>query len=347
MKRRRAPGLRADRVRRLAAAAQGPGDTGAGLGSTTSLPTVVAALAGNVLVAVTKFIAAALSGSASMLSEAVHSLVDTLNELLLLYGLRRAARPPDRAHPFGHGREIYFWSFVVAVLLFVLGACVSVYTGIARIRQPEPIENAVVNYVVLALSALFEGASWLVSLRAFREAKGALGYWEGFRVSKDPPTFIVLFEDSAALVGIAVAALGTFAADSLGLPIVDGIASLVIGGVLAVTAALLARESKELLIGERADARVTVPIQALVADQPGIAGANEILAIQVGPTQVVVALSVEFEASLRTHEIEAAVGRLEERMRLRVPEVVALFVKPQTCDGLPCRVRRARGRVVA
>jgi non-heme chloroperoxidase len=187
MKRRRAPGLRADRVRRLAAAAQGPGDTGAGPPGTASLPTVVAALAGNVLVAVTKFVAAALSGSASMLSEAVHSLVDTLNELLLLYGLRRAAQPPDRAHPFGHGREIYFWSFVVAVLLFVLGACVSVYQGIARIRQPEPIENAIVNYVVLALSALFEGASWLVSLRAFREAKGDLGYWEGFRVSDGLP----------------------------------------------------------------------------------------------------------------------------------------------------------------
>ena len=343
MQRRRLAGPRVDRARRRAGAASGQ----AVPGSSTSTATVYAALAGNALVAVTKFVAAALSGSASMLSEAVHSVVDTFNELLLLYGLRRAARPADAAHPFGHGREIYFWSFVVAVLLFALGACASVVQGIARIRAPTLIENAAVNYVVLALSALFEGASWYVSLRAFREAKGELGYWEGFRLSKDPPTFIVLFEDTAALVGIAVAALATFASDTLGMPVVDGVASVVIGGVLAVTAGLLARESKELLIGERADARITAPIEALVTGEPGIAGASEILAIQVGPTQVVVAVSVEFDAELRTREIEATVGRLEARMRSSVPEVVALFVKPRTCGGQPCRVRRAQGRIVA
>jgi cation diffusion facilitator family transporter len=312
----------------------------------TSKLTVAAALAGNVLVAVTKFIAAAVSGSASMLSEAVHSVVDTLNELLLLYGLRRSAQPPDADHPLGHGREIYFWSFVVAVLLFALGAGVSVYQGVARILHPAPIENVAVNYVVLALSALFEGISWHISLRAFRAAKGEAGYWEGFRSSKDPPTFIVLFEDTAALVGIAAVAIATFASHTLGLLIADGIASLVIGGVLGVTAALLARESKELLIGERADARFTRPIERLVADEPGIAAASQILAIQLGPAQVVVALSVEFDAVLRTRDIEAAVARLEERVRSRVPEVVALFVKPQVCAGLPCRTRRARGRVL-
>jgi cation diffusion facilitator family transporter len=343
MQRRRLAGPRVDRARRRTGAAAGQ----AVPGSSTSTATVYAALAGNALVAVTKFVAAAVSGSASMLSEAVHSVVDTFNELLLLYGLRRAARPADAAHPFGHGREIYFWSFVVAVLLFALGACASVYQGIARIRAPAPIENAAVNYAVLGLSALFEGASWYVSLKAFREAKGELGYWEGFRLSKDPPTFIVLFEDTAALVGIAVAALATFASDTLGMPVVDGVASVVIGGVLAVTAGLLARESKELLIGERADARITAPIESLVTGEPGIAGASEILAIQVGPTQVVVAVSVEFDAELRTREIEATVGRLEARMRSRVPEVVALFVKPRTCGGQPCRVHRTQGRIVA
>lgn len=313
----------------------------------SSTSTVYVALAGNVLVAITKFVAAGVSGSASMLSEAVHSVVDTLNELLLLYGLRRAARPADADHPFGYGREIYFWSFVVAVLLFALGAGVSVYQGIGRIRNPLPIENAIVNYVVLALSAVFEGISWHISLRAFRAAKGEVGYWEGFKLSKDPPTFIVLFEDTAALVGIAVAAAATFASDSLGVPIVDGIASLVIGGVLAVTAALLARESKDLLIGERAEARVTMPIESLIADEPAIAATSEILAIQLGPTQVVVAITVEFEATLRTREIEAAVARLEQRVRARVPEVVALFVKPQMCAGLPRRTRRSAGRVLA
>jgi cation diffusion facilitator family transporter len=326
-------------------ASVGANATEASAGSSTT--TVYVALAGNVLVAITKFVAAGLSGSASMLSEAVHSVVDTLNELLLLYGLRRSAQPADADHPLGHGREIYFWSFVVAVLLFALGAGVSVYQGIDRIRHPAPTENAIVNYIVLALSAVFEGISWHISLRAFRTAKGELGYWEGFRISKDPPTFTVLFEDTAALVGIAVAAAATFASDTLGMPIVDGIASLVIGGVLAVTAALLARESKDLLIGERAGSRVTGPVESLVAAEPAIVAMSEIVAIQLGPTQVVVAISVEFDAALRTREIEAAVARLEQRLRSRVPEIVALFVKPQMCAGDPCRARRLRGRVLA
>jgi cation diffusion facilitator family transporter len=294
---------------------------------------IYAALVGNLLVALTKFIAAAISGSSSMMSEGIHSLVDTINELLLLYGLRRSRRPPDLIHPLGYGRELYFWSFIVAVLLFALGAGVSIYQGIARVRAPAPIGNAALNYVVLALSFVFEGVSWRISQRAFRAAKGEMGYWEAVRRSKDPSTFIVLFEDSAALIGIVVAAGGIFLADALALPVFDGIASIVIGLVLAATSALLARESKGLLIGERADPRIAAAIEQLAAAEPGLVGANGILTIHLAPDQIVVALSLEFDDALRTPDIEAAVARLEQRVRDAFPQVVALFVKPQTRGG--------------
>jgi cation diffusion facilitator family transporter len=268
-----------------------------------------------------------------MLSEGVHSLVDTLNEVLLLYGLRRAGRGPDSLHPLGYGRELYFWSFIVAVLLFALGAGVSVYQGVLRVRTPAPIENVTVNYVVLAFSFVFEAVSWRISQRSFREAKGAMGYWEAVRKSKDPPSFIVLFEDTAALVGIVIAALGTYVADQLNMPVFDGISSILIGLVLGGTAALLARESKGLLIGERADPEFAASIEDLAAHEPGVVAANGILTVHLAPDQIVVALSLEFEDTLRTPEIEASVARIERLVRDRYPQVVALFVKPQTPGG--------------
>jgi cation diffusion facilitator family transporter len=312
------------------------------MASQNSSKTVIyAALGGNLLVAATKFVAASISGSSSMLSEGVHSLVDTLNEVLLLYGLRRSARMPDPVHPLGYGRELYFWSFIVAVLLFALGAGVSIYQGVLHVLAPAPIDNASVNYVVLALSFFFEGVSWRVALRAFRAAKGDLGYWQAVRRSKDPPSFMVLFEDSAALIGIVIAALGTFAADSLDRPALDGVASILIGLVLAFTASVLARESKGLLIGERADPQLADSIEALAISEPGVAGANGIMTVHLAPQQIVAALSLEFDDELRAPRIEAAVADLEQRVRERHPQVVALFVKPQTPGSFE-RSRRAR-----
>jgi cation diffusion facilitator family transporter len=301
---------------------------------------IYAALAGNLLVALTKFVAAFISGSSSMMSEGVHSVVDTANEGVLLYGLRRAREGPDEVHPLGHGRELYFWSFIVAVLLFALGAGVSIYQGIARIRAPEPIENVTVSYVVLALSFLFEGISWRISQRSFGAAKGDLGWWEAVRKSKDPSSFAVLFEDTAALIGIAFAALGIFLADRFAMPVFDGIASIMIGLVLAASSALLARESKGLLIGERADPQIAASIEAIAAGEPGIAGANGVLTTHLAPDQIVVALSLEFDDALRTPQIEAAVVHIEQRVRADHPEVVALFVKPQT-PGAFERARRS------
>jgi cation diffusion facilitator family transporter len=297
--------------------------------SSSSRQVVRAALIGNLLVAVTKAIAAAITGSSAMLSEAIHSGVDTGNEILLLYGLRRAVRRADSNHPLGHGRELYFWSFIVALLVFALGAAVSMVQGIARVQHPQPINHPLVSYVVLGLAFLFEGATWLIALRQFKATKGRLGYYEAFRRSKDPPSFIVLFEDSAALLGIAIAAIAIFASDTLHAPVLDGVASILIGLVLGFTAVLLARESKSLLIGEQADPELTQSILRIVSEDVELR-INGLFTVQLAPDQVVAALSLEFEDDLRASQIEEQVIEIERMVRLAHPEVVALFVKPQT-----------------
>ena len=187
---------------------------------------IYAALVGNLLVAATKLGAAVWTGSSAMLSEAVHSIVDTGNELLLLYGLRRAARPADRNHPLGHGREIYFWSFVVALLVFTLGACVSLYQGVLHVLNPEPIENVAVSYIVLGLSVLFDGLSWLITMRTFKGRRAYSEVLAEIHDSKDPASFVVLFEDSAALLGLAIAFVGIFLSQRLHMPVFDGLASI-------------------------------------------------------------------------------------------------------------------------
>jgi cation diffusion facilitator family transporter len=295
-----------------------------------TLAAVWAALAGNLLVAAAKFAASAISGSAAMLSEAVHSLVDTLNEVLLLYGLARSTRPADRQHPLGYARELYFWSFVVALLIFTLGAGVSLYQGIGRLLNPQPIERPAIIFAVLAASMVFEGGSWLVGARAFRASKRNLSWWAAFRQSKDPPAFIVVFEDSAAILGILAAAAGTAAAIITGDSRWDGIASLLIAAILAGVAALLARESKALLIGERADPALSDAILRIAAGLPGVCSANSIATVQLAPKSIVATLSLDFFDYMRAPEIEHAVVELEKQIRGAHPEVSALFVKPQS-----------------
>ena len=299
----------------------------------SSRTVIYAAIAGNLLVALTKFAAAIWTGSSAMLSEGIHSVVDTGNELLLLYGLRRAKIRPDRDHPLGYGREIYFWSFVVALLVFALGAGLSFYEGITHVMSPTPIRNPTANYVVLALSALFDGSTWWIALRNFKGDGRYANLFGAVRDSKDPPSFMVLFEDSAALIGLLIAFAGTYLSVSLDLPVLDGVASILIGLVLAVIAMLLARETKSLLIGEPADQSIVDAITRLAEEIEGIAHANGILTVHLAPSQIVVALSLEFADELRTPEIEAKVSELERRMCRLHPDVAALFVKPQSPSG--------------
>lgn len=291
---------------------------------------IFAAIAGNLLIAVTKFVAAAFTGSSAMLSEGVHSLVDTGNGLLLLYGLHRAARPPDLTHPLGHGRELYFWSFIVALLVFALGAGVAFYEGIVHILHPAPIENPLVNYVVLGACMVFEGGSWLVALREFRRSKGSFGYIQAVRRSKDPSVYTVLFEDSAALLGLVIAFAGIFAAHYFEQPWLDGAASIGISLILGATAVFLARESKGLLMGEPASADVQAAILAIAQADPAVEQANGVLTVHLGPEQVVTGLSLDFVDHISAAKIEACVERLEAKLKAEVPEVTSVFVKPQT-----------------
>jgi cation diffusion facilitator family transporter len=291
---------------------------------------VYAALAGNLAIAITKFVAAAITGSSAMLSEGVHSLVDTTNEVLLLYGMSRAKKDPDRSHPFGYGRELYFWAFIVALLVFALGAGVSIYEGVVHLLHPEAMVRPLVNYIVLFASMVFEGGSWLLALRDFRAHKGKLGYFEAFRRSKDPTTFTVLFEDSAAMLGLLIALAGVAAAQWLQMPRLDGAASIAIGIVLAISSLLLARETKGLLIGESAHPKVRDAILRIAGDDEDVRSAYGVLTVQMGPDKVVAALSAEFRDGLDSNRIEACVNRIEAAIKQAYPVVSVLFVKPQT-----------------
>ena len=299
-------------------------------GHSGSKRVIYAALVGNLAIALTKFAAALFTGSSAMLSEGVHSLVDTGNGGLLLYGMHRAARPADRTHPLGHGRELYFWSFIVALLVFALGAGVSLYEGLVHIMSPEPVVNAKVNYIVLGLSFLFEGSSWLVALKEFRQQKGDEGWLQAVQSSKDPSVYTVLFEDSAALLGLVVAFAGISAAQVLDMPELDGVGSIGIAIILGATAIFLARESKGLLIGEPASLEVQKKVLAIAQEDPAVQRANGVLTVHLGPRQIVAGLSIEFEDHLTAPEIEACVERLEARLKKEMPEITRLFVKPQT-----------------
>lgn len=309
----------------------------------SSRTVIYAAIAGNLLVAATKFGAAAWTGSSAMLSEAVHSVVDTGNSLLLLYGLHRASKAPDHEHPLGHGREIYFWSFVVALMVFALGAGIALYEGVAHILNPAPIQDTVVNYVVLALSALFDGTTWWLALRNFKGRMHYSNLFGAIRKSKDPAAFLVLFEDSAALIGLGIALAGTYFSVRYDLPVLDGVASILIGLVLAATAALLARETKGLLMGEGADQPIVDSIMHIAREMEGVAHANGIITVHLGPRQIVVALSLELADELTTPDIEAKIVELEGRVRAVHPSVIALFIKPQSSSGYRDTLARRYG----
>lgn len=299
------------------------------MAASSSKSVIYAALIGNGLIAITKFIAAGLTGSAAMLSEAVHSVVDTGNQGLLLYGIRRSNRPPDDAHPFGYGMELYFWAFVVAILIFAGGAGISAYHGIEKILHPEPLESVYVNYIVLALAMVFEAIAWWIAFKAFRATKGELGYLEAVRRSKDPALFTVLFEDSAAMLGLIVAFVGIALGQALDMPVLDGVASLLIGVILAVTAALLAYEAKGLLIGEGVEPEVRRGIKAVIDEQPGIFRLNELRSMHLGPEEVLLTISVDFKSGLSADQVERTISEMEQTIKSRYSEVRRVFIEAQ------------------
>jgi cation diffusion facilitator family transporter len=295
---------------------------------TAGTRTLVIALIANLGIAVTKLAAAAITGSSAMHTEGVHSVVDSTNQLLLMWGRRAAKRAPDKLHPFGYGRELYFWSFVVAVLVFSLGAGVSIYEGIIHIAHPEPAVSPVIAFVVLLIAFLLEGWSTVEAYKDFRTAKGGLGWIQAIRQSKDPPAFIVLLENGAAMAGIIVAAVGLALAQLTGDPFFDGAASIVIGIILGLTASLLAFESKGLLIGEAADPELVEGIRALASARPGVVGVGHVLTVHSSPDQVTAMVNVDFDNNISAGEVERIVEELETEAQSRWPEVRRLFVRP-------------------
>ena len=295
---------------------------------TASTRTLVIAFLANLGIAVSKFVAAAITGSSAMLTEGVHSVVDSTNQLLLMWGRRQAKKPPDKYHPLGYGREIYFWSFVVAVLVFALGAGVSIYEGIIHIAHPEPAVSPLVAYLVLLIAFLLEGWSTLEAFREFKAAKGNLGWFEAVRRSKDPPSFIVLLENGAAMAGIIAAAIGLALSQLSGDPFYDGAASVVIGAILGITSVLLAYESKGLLIGEAADPLLVKGLRDLASSKKGVVGVGHVLTIHSSPDQITAMVNVDFNDKILAGDVERIVRELEIEAHRRWPAVRRLFVRP-------------------
>ena len=311
------------------------------MASASSKKAVYAAIGGNLAIAITKFIAAIITGSSAMLSEGIHSVVDTGNGLLLLFGMRMSQKPADLSHPFGHGKELYFWTLIVAILIFAVGGGMSVYEGISHLHHPAPLHDPLWNYLVLGFALVFEGIAWTVAFREFRKTQGRMSLWKAIRASKDPSTFTVLFEDSAAMLGLVVAFLGIFFGQRLNNPYLDGVAAIIIGLILAVVAVLLAYESKGLLVGEGASRETIEHICNIAGDDPGVERVMPPLTMHFGPQEVLLNLDIKFRGGLSAEEIEASVDRIEAEIRKRHPEIKRIFIEAESITA----TRRDAARV--
>jgi cation diffusion facilitator family transporter len=291
---------------------------------------IYSALAANVLIAVTKFVAGGISNSGAMISEGIHSLVDTVNELLLLLGLHRSKKVPDSRHPFGYGKELYFWSFIVSILIFGLGGGISIYKGILHIIHPEEIGDPKISYIVLGLSVLFEGISFIISLKQFNRLKGAQNWWQAIIKSKDPSSFLVLFEDGAAVIGLLIVLLCTYLNHRFHLAYLDGVASVLVGLLLIAVSSILARESRSLLMGEGITRETKIKISELVKQDKAVVKVMHILSTYQSPEEVVLVLIVAFEENLNTQEINDAIDRIRDMVKKDFKLVRFVMVQPET-----------------
>ncbi|OUL22659.1 cation transporter [Nostoc sp. RF31YmG] len=300
------------------------------MSSDSSKKTIFAAIGANLAIAITKFIAAGVTSSSAMLSEGIHSLVDTTNELLLLLGIRMSQKPADDSHPFGYGQELYFWTLIVAILIFAIGGGMSFYEGIIHLIHPSPITDPLWNYIVLGFAIFFEGFSWTVALKEFLPSKGEQTFWQAIRASKDPTIFTVLFEDSAALLGLLVALIGIFLEHLFQNPYFDGISSIIIGVILGVVAVILAHESKGLLVGESANTRTVNHIRAIANTDPAVQAVLRVLTMHLGPQEVLLNLEIQFRKHLSAEDLALAVERLEEKIRTQHPDIKNIFIEAKS-----------------
>lgn len=294
----------------------------------SSKTAIYTALGANLAIALTKFVAAGVTGSSAMISEGIHSLVDTLNEILLLLGLKRSQRPADHKRPFGYGRELYFWSYIVSLLIFAVGGGVSFYEGITHIQHPEPIENPQWNYIVLGIALVLDGASLVTAFKAFNAQRGNQPFWSAVKDSKDPSTFVVLFEDGSDVLGLIIAFLGVFLGHQLNNPYLDGLASILIGILLMAVAVLLAHESKSLLMGEGADPAIVQQTVALTEADPIVVKARQTLTFQMGVNDIVLIQRVTFAPNLSADDIIEGVMRIRQTIQAAEPSIKQVFIEP-------------------
>jgi cation diffusion facilitator family transporter len=292
-----------------------------------STKVIYAAIAANLAIAVTKLVAAAITGSSAMISEGIHSLVDSGNGGLLLLGIYRSRKSADAKHPFGYGKELYFWTLIVAIVIFAGGGGISAYEGLLHVFHPAPLKNPVWNYVVLGLALVFEGYSFIVALKAFQSARGKLSIWRAIETSKDPTTYTILFEDSAALLGLITAFAGVSLSHKLNAPYFDGAASIVIGIILATVAVLLVHETRGLLVGESTDSETLSDIRRLAQSDPDVEDVNRSLTMQFGPETILLAMDLRFRKDLSAAAIERCVDRIEAHIQKRHHTVKHIFIE--------------------
>lgn len=292
---------------------------------------VYGAIGANAIIAAAKFTAGAFTGSSAMLSEGIHSVADTGNQLLLLLGINRSQKPPDEMHPFGHGKDLYFWSLIVAMVLFGVGGGMSFYEGITHIQHPAPITDPTWNYVVLGIGVVVESVAWIIALRLLLRRKGKEeNLWQAVRSSKDPAIFVVLAEDTAALLGLAIAFGGVFLGHRLNNPYFDAAASILIGIVLVIVSGFLAHESRALLMGESANPELIRSVRRVAEEQPGVRQVRRLLSMHMGPNDILLNLDIEFEQDLSFQEVATAIERVEAAVREKHDDVSYMFVEAES-----------------
>lgn len=290
---------------------------------------IYSALAANLLIALTKFIAGSFTNSSSMISEGIHSTVDTANQLLILYGIKRSKKAPDQSHPFGYGKELYFWSFIVSILIFGLGGALSIYQGVAHMMEPEIMKDPFWNYIVLVLSLIFEGTSFIIAVRAFNQTRNGMRWWDAIVKSKDPSSFLVVFEDGAVVAGLIIVMILMWFSHSLQIPELDGLASVIVGLLLVFVSFILARESRSLLMGEGIASETRDKITRLAEKDAAVVKVKNILSTYQSPEEVILMLIIDLEEHLDTEEITEAIQRIRTDIKNEFKFVRFVIIQPE------------------
>ena len=293
---------------------------------------IYVALAANLFIAATKFIAGTVSSSSAMISEGIHSLVDTVNELLLLWGIKQSKKPHDSKHPFGYGRELFFWSFMVSMLIFGLGGGISIYQGVIHIYNPGPLGNPFWSYIVLAASLFFEGFSFVVAARVFNKLRNGQSWWKAIKNSKDPSDFLVLFEDGAAVTGLLIVVACTWLGHRYHITYLDGIASLLVGLLLLIISLVLARECRSLLMGEGIRQVTKQRIVVITEEDESAEKMLRLFSIYVGPEEILLMMDIQFNKSLKTPDIHHSIDRIRDKIQKEFPLIKYLIIQPEYND---------------